>query len=160
MNVQELRIGNYVKVSLINKVRIKGIHPKTILCEESESLSGKDEFADMIEYEGSDAWGYAEIEEFSPIPLTEEILLKCGFKTLSEFDEIWIKKENYINILFTLIPNVYIGKDKNTGFYHFLHIYTVQEIDYFNAISAPMEYLHTLQNYYVTFKGQELEINL
>ena len=27
MNVQELRIGNYVKVSLINKVRVKGIHP-------------------------------------------------------------------------------------------------------------------------------------
>lgn len=100
-------------------------------------------------------------EEFEPIPLTEEILLKCKFQELNEFENTCIDKDNFIEISSVLEDEFYIGKNKETGFYHFLTIDTFQGDDlFFKSISAPMQYLHTLQNYYPAFSGQELEINL
>ena len=100
-------------------------------------------------------------EELNPIPLTEEILLKCKFQELNEFENTCIDKENFIEISSVLEDEFYIGKNKETGFYHFLTIDTFQGDDlFFKSISAPMQYLHTLQNYYPAFSGQELEINL
>ena len=152
MNVRELRIGNVVKVSLINTVRIKSINPKTLLCEASESLSGKDEIADLIEYEGSDAWGNTEIEEFSPIPLTEKILLKCGFKKINESG--YCSDEEKKTIYSCGLVDVAFSNDN-----FFLWV-EVDEDTYYSFCWTKIEYLHQLQNIVFTISGTELEINL
>ena len=152
MNVQELRIGNVVKVSLINTVMVKGIHPKTLLCEESESLSGEDEFADMIEYEGSDTWGNTEIEEFLPIDLTEKILLKCGFKKIN--DRGYCSDEEKKTIYSCGLVDIAFS---NENFFLWVE---VDEDPYYSFCCTKIEYLHQLQNIVFAISGTELEINL
>lgn len=80
--------------------------------------------------------------ELHPIPLTEEILLKCGFR-----------RENYIskkawNISF--------------GFYNIWGIIGDKFTLYLNGDETETEikYLHQLQNLYFALTGTELEINL
>lgn len=81
-------------------------------------------------------------EEFEPIPLTEEILLKCGFYKTG------------ITELYLLTETISISWDENDP--------TVIEINGENIYSyiVNCEYLHQLQNLYFALKGQELEINL
>ena len=160
MTIQELRVGNWIRFGVINDVRVKAINPKTLICKASESRSGKDEICDMIQFEGDTAIGNDEIDCFSEIPLSEKILLRCGFKRLDEFEETCVSKKEFTEILFTLISEVYVGKSEKTGMYHFLSVDTCQGYYFFKSISAPMKYVHTLQNYFFTFKGEELKINL
>lgn len=81
-------------------------------------------------------------EEFEPIPLTEEILLKCGF-IKTGITELYYPT-NTINIS-------WFEEDP-----------TVIEINCANiqCYIINCEYLHQLQNLYFALKGQELEINL
>ena len=139
---------------------VTAIHPKVLVCEASKSKSGEDEFWDMISFEGEGAFGTSDIRSFIPIHLSEKKLLRCGFKRLGDFEEKCVSKKEFTEILFTLISEVYIGKDEKTGMYHFLSVDTVQNYYFFKSISAPMKYLHTLQNYFFAFKGEELKINL
>lgn len=144
MEATELRIGNYINPKINGIILTNEIHkvdPTTLIII-SKQIDNRN-------------------IEFEPIPLTEEILLKCGFHELNEFENTCIDKENFIETSSVLEDEFYIGKNKETGFYHFLTIDTFQGDDlFFKIISAPMQYLHTLQNYYPTFKGEELEINL
>ena len=79
-------------------------------------------------------WDFDDIDDFDPIPLTEEILLKCGFERnhygglylLSKFD-FDLTKEGYF-----LVDNVRV---------HCKH-------------------LHQLQNLYFALTGTELKIKL
>ena len=80
-------------------------------------------------------------DEFDPIPLTEEILLKCGF---------------------TYIKETFSYHDK----FHNIYISTIGEFVFSPFCSndgdclIKIQYVHQLQNLYFALTGQELEINL
>ena len=140
MKATELRVNNLVHFSLSNIVRVESINTHTCICKAKYSRSGKDIFEDMISFSGDTASGNAPIESFWGIPLTEEILLKCGFKYYKEnnsyqldfgFYCIWGRLEKE----FTLYSN---GDETETE----------------------IKYLHQLQNLYWCLTGQELEVNL
>ena len=147
MNVQEFRVGNYIK----DTFDIKNIEIRKLDLED---------FSVMLNFQNSNN----NQNTYNPITLTEEILLKCGFTDLKddswgEFIDIWIDKIDFVNVL--MKDKLFIGKDSKDGLYYFLVTRTGNgEYMYFESISAPMQYLHTLQNYYLTFSGTELEINL
>ena len=73
-----------------------------------------------------------------PIPLTEEILLKCGFE----------KKNGYVFRKIGFILNGRKVKD-SIGF-HFIHYECTTECSY----------LHQLQNLYFALTGEELNVEL
>lgn len=75
---------------------------------------------------------------FKPIPLTEEILLKCGFRKS--------KSGMYLFDKFSFDLS-----DFEFG---------VESDYYYLTISENLKYLHQLQNLYFALTGQELEINL
>lgn len=81
-------------------------------------------------------------DEYEPIPLTGEILKKCGFES------------EHITYHYILIGDdalhVYYN---NSG----LHRYGVK---YKYAYLTEIEYLHQLQNLYFALTGEELTVNL
>lgn len=84
----------------------------------------------------------SKVEEIIPIPLTEDILLKCGFewndlaRCYQDDHMIELVNEEGIN------PNYFIWH--NNGM----------------VGRNPMCYLHQLQNIYFSLVGKELEVNL
>lgn len=91
------------------------------------------------------------IVPFIPIPLTEEILLKAGFKS---------REASTCN-------EYYIGTNEVTQDWLFSLVW-LHNPERINAPNAPfyrngrhtIYYLHQLQNLYFALTGQELEINL
>lgn len=107
MKANELRIGNYVW--LVSKNKYYKIQ------------------------DGHDIDEGCESEDFKPIPLTEDILLKCGF---------------------TFCDMVY-------SFNGFEILNLKQSLEFFNHdYPIKLEYLHQLQNLYFALTNQELKINL
>lgn len=84
--------------------------------------------------------GYIEkpFEELSPIPLTPELLEKCGF----EFSEAFFK--TYIN------EPLFLQEEADA----FYMIYSNMRIN----PKKPLKYLHELQNLYFALTGEELEV--
>lgn len=116
----ELRIGNYVKHVPLNT----GIFVKIDSEEISYCESYPEEFND----------------NFKPIELTEEILLKCGFEKLEHLYKLHLL--NSLNLIYN---------SEHNGWY--LDIYH-------NTSKIELRYLHELQNLYFALTGKELEINL
>lgn len=84
------------------------------------------------------------------IPLTEEWLLKCGFKVKHMMDT-----QKYQIIVFHNLKMGYLSFDfslciNDTNEY--------SHLDNLVSISKPMKYLHQLQNLYYALTGEELEI--
>lgn len=121
IKANELRIGNWV-----------------ILSEDSTKFIIEEISKTGLVVQNSQETAWIEIEEFEPIPLTEEILLKCGF----EHSIAGLFGNNY------MLNSVSIQL-KTLGAY-ILVCYPKCEI----------KYLHQLQNLYFALTGQELEINL
>lgn len=85
------------------------------------------------------------ISNIHPIPLTEEILLKCGFETA---DDWWFKfKINTEEDFYLLIS------PKERFAYFSLRDMQVSEI-------RDLDHLHWLQNAYFFFVGKELEVKI
>ena len=123
MNTRELRIGNYVlifdAVSIIDTVALHGCWCTLLESEKDRSLT--------LEYDNA----YIE-----PIPLTEEWLLKFGFKK----DTFGSWKRG--NCLYWI--------DKDGG--------ALQIASGFAAlINAPCQYAHQLQNLIFALTGEELQ---
>ena len=78
--------------------------------------------------------------DFEPIPLTEEILLKCGFK----------KKRGDKFVLPRSFFNIWKIDNLTQNDYAFCYY----------CLQVNLKYLHQLQNLYWCLTGQELEINL
>lgn len=78
-----------------------------------------------------------------PIPLTEEILLKCGFE--KELDNSMVKNNVAIFLDKRFKTNLFL-KDNQENKWH--------------SINIKIKYLHKLQNLYFALTNEELEINL
>lgn len=119
MKAEDLRIGNCVKylgeITIVNS--ISGIETTYVSTLKS---------------------GIMPINSFQPIPLTEELLLKCGFE--------YVKPYGYRMIL-----GCFIKDDLETNGYYFR----------WNGQTLKLiHYVHDLQNLYFALTNQELTINL
>ena len=117
MEAKELRIGNRIlfdgKITIVNTRMLAYINNANRLKNKIDLIS------------------------FEPIPLSEEILLKCGFKENGNRKRDFYFR-NYCIELFDNSCNFWIGD--------------------FNDIE--INYLHQLQNLYWSLTGEELEINM
>ena len=124
MEVQELRVGNYLfKYGEVVKVVEIGIKHK-----------GDTNYYLRSENDNCGYW----IDQFNPIPLTEEILLKCGFKKRSD---------GHFNILKHSEVDIIICND-----------FSSWQCDGINFSVNRIKYLHQLQNLYWCLVGKELNI--
>lgn len=80
------------------------------------------------------------VSEVNPIPITEEILLKCGFE----------QKDHLFRL--HLVNSIHIEYNSECNLYYF-------DI-YMNTCRVELQYLHELQNIYQSITFKELEINL
>jgi hypothetical protein len=124
----ELRINNIIKQG-----EVDALHPCSI-----EILRSKARV--FIEY------CFAE-----PIPLTFEILEKCGFVNSSV--KQWYHPET---MLFELRNITALGDE---GF-KIIAGWNVEHRGIFRGISKEIKYLHQLQNLYFALTGDELPVNL
>lgn len=115
IQAHELRIGNIIQYNDGDICRVIGIS----------------EFGLDVEFKEETT--YIEHEHFSVIPITEEILLKCGFD---------LKSVPYHAIK----GNIVLVISNGIWYYKFSH--------------AKVQYLHQLQNLYHALTGQELKIEL
>jgi hypothetical protein len=125
INPRELRIGNLVRgIDAPYPASIEGIDPN----------GGVFLLGDSIPWEPS---------EVSPIPLTEEWLVKFGFKA-----------ENDLNLDFRF-PNGtrhLITRESDSGWYYGFECYLVE------LPNIELNYVHQLQNLYFALTGEELTI--
>jgi hypothetical protein len=127
IQANELRIGNWVKHLAVWSYR-------------NEDM--KEHF---FKFEQHDWYADCEctfsLDSIDPIPLTEEILLKCGFEKTNriDFGEL---KECYANFSFALMI-------RHNSFF----------TDWFGG-STEIKYLHQLQNIYYFLHNEELTVEL
>lgn len=134
VDVRELKIGNYVYLQ----------NSKTPYKITEIGYS-------EIEYPRYEASGISSgavfrtyVENLNPIPLTEGLLLKCGFTESHSDSKGYIYSINGVDFLrhFFDTPSFFIE---------------TKEEDLFNN---PIDNLHQLQNLYFDLIGQELDVNL
>jgi len=116
IQANELRIGNYFETSNINYSKVTSIKQYNVYCE---------------------SYFPHELELCKPIPLTEEILLKCGFEGKLTF---W---KGLLGV--SLLDGITMINEFNYDC-EYLHVRT--------------RYLHQLQNLYFALTGEELDIKL
>ena len=126
MNVNELRIGNLLdyngKIVKVNTLAIDFHGNQTILASKENFL-----------------WNVSEIDGIKPIPITEEWLLKFGFRHV---------KNNWYNIHAKGNTfNVYLFEDSS---------YRVEIVSQSLGI---FKHVHTLQNLYFALSEKELVVS-
>ena len=127
MKANELRIGNKVYWG-VNIVSIVGIHTQTY-----PNSDNKRPITIYIDPVGNMHYYPIEENNITPIPLTEEWLLKFGFEKDSDGYLIYMKSRIFIE--FTTRGH-----------------YEISEYD------TEIKYVHQLQNLYFALTGNELEI--
>jgi len=119
MEAKELRIGNWVKIS--HPDIDKFVYNEMVVIDFVQMVDKKNKYI------------------YDPIPITEEILIKAGFKSIGDeylFDNDIIY---YLNEFSWNMGDIsYNGSD-----------------DWFKC-----EYVHDLQNFYFALTGEELELEL
>ena len=147
MNIKELRIGNVVKIDDEYLGPIEGKVTSLNEKAEVELL--------LLENKGNIRYFRCGSDDIFPIPITEELLLKIGFKgdrngyfSHKEFnDELSIR----FSQIYTFIEyaNLYFNPED------------VTETNYGSSFEFPNTlHLHTLQNIWHLLTGKELEIKL
>lgn len=130
MIVEELRIGNWVSNIHNIPMIVKAISENTVYVDFKGNAEGLFEFDKQ--------------EPFKPIPLTKEILLKCGFELKGIIFRINNGLANQFNVNYSPSRNIYYYDSSRYG------IYTEVEI----------KHLHQLQNLYFALTNEELNIQL
>lgn len=87
------------------------------------------------------------IDWIEPIPLTEEILLKCGFVSKSIYDDLELNGFK--------IQSTVRRCDTNERSSFFLNLGEENE-----SLNNRIDYLHQLQNLYWFLYGKELNVNI
>src|SRR5690606_18587286 len=100
-----------------------------------------DEQGVVVFIKETDETEWIDLFQFTPIPLTEEILLKCGFEIDGNF--CYIKS----------FQSIYLAKPWREA-NHFL-LKTIG-----GECLSRLQHLHQLQNLYFALCGEELEVNL
>lgn len=147
MNTKELRIGNYVKFyDPINGTNIYEVY--NIDDRGNVNIDNKGQLASCT------------VKDIEPIELTEELLLKIGFKKERQLISILfyldyeIDVDNIIRVKYVIYPN--------RSSLPLLKITTSRCDNYecFEFMKRGVKYLHELQNSYYCLTNQELEIKL
>lgn len=122
---QEIRFGNYLNYDNI-AFKVVKIAPKFI------GLDNEYDFED-----------YADIKDIQPIPITEEILLKCGFEKLTTKSEGYNASSYSYRRGYSLIVCLDDG---------------IWSVSFWQGNEK--KYLHQLQNLFFALTNEELEITL
>lgn len=139
MKANDLKIGNYVNIEG-DVVKVKEIYEKS------------------IHYTYGEYESYATEDFIHPVELTEEILVKIGFKKERQlisylfYLDYEIDKDNIILVKYIIYPKAP----------SLLKIIASQGGNYecFEFIKRGIKYLHELQNAYYCLTGQELKVEL
>ena len=126
MEIEELKIGNWV---LFNGYPVQ--------IRELQYISKIDVYLDSN----------VNVATYKPMPLTEEILLKCGFETESKYDDF---KLNGVNIQSCSMRCKTLER-----FSFYLNLG-----DENDELNNKIDYLHELQNLYYALTKKELDIKL
>lgn len=128
INANELRIGNYVDV---NQYPLEDTYLPMVV----SSISYNETYDKVVLEHVFDSGGWqGGVLDWKPIPLTEEILLKCGFRSNPYQDRYEL-------------GSLHIECDKTKG-------QTALWINDFPYV----KHLHQLQNLYFALTNQEIEI--
>lgn len=129
ISANELRIGNVIQVIDGNIIEVESIDFRQYGINLTESC--------IPLYYSSDIYG---------IPLTEEILLKCGFEKINRHGEIYFLNGDCFEL------------HQFNQYGHFS--YTCGDNLKGNFVSTRIDSLHQLQNLYFALTGKELEIKI
>lgn len=121
MKKEELRIGNLVALSGSLILTVYEIHEHCFYAKDAKGSSFKNTWSDL-----------------QPMPLTEEILLKCGLKQENGVMSYVLDDYSDIKIVYETLANHYR-----------LYPYTYEIL-----------HLHQLQNLFYALTGKELEVSL
>jgi hypothetical protein len=137
MNARELRIGCYVNL-FGEKDGKRAYYPAKTTSIHSEGVGVEIICKNMRNTDNGRVYDIKlsaapSLDKIEPIPLTEELLLKCGFEK-----RVW-GNVTYYN------PNLDLDRD-----------FRVRGIDW----NVQIKYLHQLQNLFFALTGEELEVKL
>lgn len=143
MEADDLRIGNWVKDIKKGYVSIHGIEPNW------------DEV--WLNYCHGSGIYKKRIIDIEPIPLTEELLLKCGFD-VRRYD--YNPGDGQTAELVRLTPCGYyqsfrMSKGNNWEYWTYYHCGGDEQV---NIVDIEIKSLHQLQNLYFALTGKELKI--
>ena len=130
IQANELRIGNWVNYEQTSHI-VTGIKNNVIWSRWKGQENDEDEYLD-------------DFDNYKPIPLSPEILGKCGFV---RYNNTW---------------ELVSDKNERYGVWCFT-IYDYRESGYnYNSAEFPVKlnYLHQLQNLYFALTGEELTVKL
>lgn len=98
------------------------------------------------------------ISDLIPLPLTEDILLKCGFEKYDvEKNELYINEFNQLTLY---CGETNIVQDKDGNFYScFIGANYIEETAIY-TIGEPFKFLHTFQNRFHSLTQKELTVQL
>lgn len=144
IQARDIRIGNWVSISENNE------HPKYRCVSQIKNRG--------IVFHDLEHSGHFLFEKLSPIPLTNEILEKCGFELSNKDLETYnIKYTGECTIqdlefyqsrdISTIIRQWENYEDSTNNNYRYISLYNIK-------------YLHQLQNLYYALTGEELIVNL
>lgn len=122
IEAKQLRIGNWVNFDNRNWL--------------INSVTKDFPYLETIEF----GFGIVEYRNIEPIPLTPEILEKCGFDPTSKG---FFKHPNWYNVSLKYIRGTYSLR-----------------FNFTDIVATNIDYVHQLQNLYFALTGEELTINL
>lgn len=142
MKIEDLRLGNWVKIDVgVGQVCC-------LMTVEYENYSLNEGMQIVVDVEGYACPRSCTLEEVEGVPLTEDILLSCGFR----------KKDSPIMgyVTYSIYRNrIYDGELSCLTIYNRENEYRIKQVE-MNKIS----YVHELQNVFYLVNKEELEVKL
>ncbi len=142
VDVKELKIGNIVCVKYKD-----GSHVVTSIVKDDAYSGGY-----CIQFDNGDK---CSLDYVIPMPLTEELLLKCGFKKTGDFA---FEYKDDADLIFDAPNDWNNTNDYPVGISSIDPGYPAMYIPHGEVIIRCL-YLHDLQNKFFAITGKELEVN-
>lgn len=136
IGINELRIGNFVTVTAYgysNGQQVRMRLSKRV--EGIRQLAGQEAFV----YLDNDKLNCLNIR---PVPISQEILLSCGFEQVGFYDNVYHRDAF----------RIYLDRENSRGMLRY------SKDGY--SLEMEVEALHRLQNLYFTLSGTELDVDL